>query len=99
MGATPLRYPLCFTEVKGAEPSGSLEVPVALTEVEGAEPGGSPEVPVALVEIEGAKPGGSPVALVMSGGVCCSSIWIRSSLENVIVEFVGEPPCEQFLYK
>ena len=24
MGATPLRYPLCFTEVEGAEPGGAL---------------------------------------------------------------------------
>ena len=70
MGATPLRYPLRFTEVKGAEPSGSLEVPVALTEVEGAEPGGSLEVPVVLTEDEGAEPGGAPAVVVMSIVAC-----------------------------
>ena len=42
MGATPLRYPLGFAEVEGAEPGGSLEVPVALAEVEGSELGGAP---------------------------------------------------------
>ena len=39
MGATPLRYPLRFAKVKGAESDGAHEVPIALAEVEGAEPG------------------------------------------------------------
>ena len=46
MCAMPLRYQLHFTEVEGAEPSGSLEVPVALAEDEGAEPSGAPAVVV-----------------------------------------------------
>jgi len=86
----------------------TLEVPVALTEVEGAEPDGSLEVPVVLTEVEGAKPGGAPVAVVMSGGVCRGlSLGVRQCrratavvfgvvVENVIVEFMGESPCEQF---
>ena len=46
MGATPLRYPLRFAKVEGAELSGSLEVPIALAEVEGGEPSGAPAVVV-----------------------------------------------------
>ena len=49
MGATPLRYPLRFAKVEGAELSGSLEVPIALAEVEGAESGGA----LAVVVISG----------------------------------------------
>ena len=51
MGATPLRYPLRFAKVKGAESDGAHEVPIALAEVEGAEPGGA----LAVVEVRRAS--------------------------------------------
>ena len=70
MGAMPLRFPLRFAEVEGAEPSGSLEVLVGLAEVEGAEPSGSLEMPVALAEVEGAERGGAPAVVVMFSVAC-----------------------------
>ena len=79
-----------------------------LTEVEGAEPGGSLEVPVALAEVKGEEPAGpqwrwlcpavcavvSPLAFRR----CCraTAVVFGVVVENVIVEFMGESPCEQF---
>ena len=72
------------------------------------KPSGSLEVPVALAEVEGAEPGGAPAEVVMSG-VCAvvsplafrrcrraAAVVFGVAVENVIVEFVGESPCEQF---
>ena len=89
-GCDNLEVPVALAEVEGAEPGGSLEVPVALAKVEGAGLGGSLEVPVALAKVER--------AMSSSGR---SSIWNGSSFlaKNVVVEFVGEPLCEQFLYQ
>ena len=55
-----------------------------------------------LADVEGAESSGAPVEAVMSGGVPATLLSIYSSIfgvavENVIVEFVGESPCEQFL--
>ena len=68
----------------------ALEVPIALAEVEGAEPGRA----LAWWLCPAASAVVSP--LVFRRCRRATAVVFGVVVENVIVEFVGESPCEQF---
>ena len=108
MGATPLRYPFRLPKSRERSRAGPLRYPLRSPKSRGQNQAGPFEVPVVLAEVKGMEPGGSllrwlrlvvcAVVSPLASRRCRRAVVVVFGVvvENVIVEFVGESPCEQF---